>query len=282
MVQDHQFSVSTFPAPASETVRYLKLQNCVIGIDGIICSGKTTLIKKICAHLESINNLCAAHFENPNPTLLGFFYKKPQKYAFLLQTDMLMKRQHVHQLALCSAGKDNYLGLVPVKTKSVWMDRTILGDSTFAKLAHISGNITDVDYVSYKSNMKNGGPYPHDYIVFLDVDPNIASDRNLTIRKNKEEQGIPLAYLQDLRKHYYIKLRKSAICDQGARILIVRNNDYVTPEMLLDMIIRCPSIEMVKYIFEYAPIVTVDSTPSEVDEAFEYVHAQYLKYNVSH
>jgi len=202
------------PATYTETFGGRQL---LIGISGIIGAGKSTLTKDLASKLgyAEIREPVA---ENP---YLPLFYKDMSKYGFAMQVFLLNKRFHQHQGMIWS-------GISAVQ------DRTIYEDVIFAKMLHEAGDISDLDFETYKDLFSNMTNFLHrpDVIVYLDVEPKTALER-ITNRGRECEKGLPLDYLSDLKAGYEDWLK-----DIGDRIPIVRIdwNEFQTTEHVIDAI----------------------------------------------
>lgn len=163
----------------------------IIWVEGIIASGKTTLAKQIAKRLEF------KLLEEPvdsNPYLAAF-YKDPKKYAFGLQIFMLHHRYAMKQEAAYAAARGAAKGIV--------LDRCIAGDRAFAALHAQVGNISKLDYQCYEFcyQMMARTILPPTVLLYLNVDARTAYAR-MQKRDRKEETGVSLQYLQDLKKEY--------------------------------------------------------------------------------
>jgi deoxyadenosine/deoxycytidine kinase len=173
----------------------------IIGIEGIIGCGKSTLAEQISKELNF--RLLSEPVESNH--YLEIFYRNPKKYAFPMQIELLYRRYCMHQLACYeSLNIDSpYNGVV--------MDRTLQGDWVFAQLHTEAGNIEPIMMETYNktcdimsSHMKEPTT-----IIFLDVKPEVAMERVLTrqrkselINDEKKENLLSLDYLFKLDKTY--------------------------------------------------------------------------------
>lgn len=109
----------------------------MIVIAGTIGAGKTSLATLLAQHLNS-----KAFYESvDNNPVLPYFYKDPQKYAFLLQIYFLNKR-----LAQLKAAD---------KIQNSVIDRSIFEDSLLFHLNADLGRATDTEVAVYDSLLKN-------------------------------------------------------------------------------------------------------------------------------
>ncbi len=160
----------------------------LICIEGIIGSGKTTLVdwlyqyyqKKYKAHVLK------EKFEDNN--LLELFYREPQKYHFLVEYSFLINR--FHQLHQCFQSSDNEI---------------IFTDYCFRKcLWFAENNLPKQHFDLFKEHFyhleKELNIQP-DLLIFMDVPPEKAL-QNIKQRNRKMEQFISLDYLQNLYSIY--------------------------------------------------------------------------------
>jgi deoxyadenosine/deoxycytidine kinase len=167
----------------------------IIWVEGIIASGKTTLAKEISKRLEF------RLLEEPvdsNP-YLGAFYEDPKKYAFGLQMFMLHHRFAMKQEAAYAAARGAAKGVV--------LDRCIAGDRAFAHHHMKVGNIDPLDYKCYEFayQMMARTILPPTVLIYLNVQAETAYER-MKRRDRKEESGVSLEYLRDLKAEYELLL----------------------------------------------------------------------------
>ena len=161
-------------------------------VEGNICSGKTTLVKKLKADL---GNNCVVFIEpSLNNPYLDKFYKDPKKYALTMQIYMLNVRfkNYVAALELVKSGK------------TVILDRSIFSDIVFAEQNFNDGNISKDGYKYYlniRSSLMKRLPIPTLFIN-LNVCAKVCHDRILRLRCIECEKTIPLTYLNGLDMCY--------------------------------------------------------------------------------
>lgn len=167
----------------------------LIYVEAVPGAGKTTIAKALATLL---NYRC---FEEPvDHVRLDRFYTKPEAYAFSLQIHLLHKRIGIQMLAACEAlYSDTFKGSI--------VDRSLFGDATFAEMHHESGNITDLDWETYKTAILNMKLmiWPPTILLYLEVEPEVALER---VRRRETAGGRPyeskisLDYLKRLQDKY--------------------------------------------------------------------------------
>ena len=205
----------------------------IIWIDGLIGAGKTTISKKIS---KVLNFRPLLEPVDSNPYLTNF-YIDPQRWAFSMQIDLLLKRYAMHKLA-------NMEAMSTSQFNGVVLDRGLPGDRVFAKVAYLSGNISELEWDTYNRaftylTYNLGSP---DMLIFLDVDPKVAKDR-LEARKREAEDGIPLDYYKKLYRGYLDMITEiesgNTIWGRGVEVFKVGwNSDYLPIEEITDKIKR--------------------------------------------
>jgi deoxyadenosine/deoxycytidine kinase len=163
----------------------------VIGIEGIIGAGKSTLVSKLASMLEY-----RPLYEPVDPDALEEFYRDPKGKAYSFQLRQLVRRHSLHWLAVREAMSN-------AGFKGSILDRTLPGDRVFAKLHNKAGNISSFDWQTYEMFYRDyATPIPAPtLLIFVDVEPDVAMER-IRNRNRGAESGMTLDYLRDLRKGY--------------------------------------------------------------------------------
>jgi deoxyadenosine/deoxycytidine kinase len=158
----------------------------IIGIEGIIGCGKTTLAKELAKRLNY--RLLEEPVESNH--YLPLFYKEPKKYAFAMQIELLYRRYVMHQLACYeSLNTDSpYDGII--------MDRTLQGDWVFAQLHTEAGNIMPIMMETYNKTCDIMSAHMKEpmMIIYLDVNPEIALQRVMQRNRKSELETHVVSY----------------------------------------------------------------------------------------
>ena len=207
------------------------MQKLFIGLEGPIGIGKSHLTRKLAAKLGGL-----AMFEpvKTNP-YLPYFYGKAEgvsmvegmtRWTFPMQIHLLHARYILHQRAR-------------VSPQTVVQDRTIYGDTVFAKSHYDDEIMSELEWGTYQlawEAMKQTLVYP-DVMVFLDAPIEVLQRRIQEDRKRPEEEGIPDAYLGKLRNGYHTLRREVSGYTQ------VLSYDWIDPNSSFDELVR--DIQMV-------------------------------------
>ncbi len=159
-----------------------------ICIEGIIGSGKTTLIEQISKKLFPTVEIVLLKERFENNKLLELFYQNPNPYRVLTEYGFLIDRFHqiFHHF-------------------SIYNQHFTLSDFTFRKcLWFAENNLTSSEYNEYRKHFlqleKDLNIFP-EKIIFLNISPQQAS-QNIKIRNRTMERNITLSYLEKLYDIY--------------------------------------------------------------------------------
>lgn len=164
----------------------------IIWIEGIIGAGKST----ITSALSKALGLRAIHEPVDDNPYLEHFYKDPKRWAFPMQIELLHRRYSMQKLAAFEAtSAGGYQGAI--------LDRGMPGDRVFAHMHMLAGNMAEMEWNTYELcyDIMVCSLIPPSLLIFLDVEPEVALER-VRSRARAAEDGLPLEYLQDLRKGY--------------------------------------------------------------------------------
>lgn len=205
----------------------------VIIVEGIISSGKTTLVKELAPLLgASTLTLLEPDEKGGQNPYLARYYADPARWALTMQVHLLQRRYRMHLHAQWHALEDHGHAL---------LDRSYFGDTAFARLQLAHGLMGADEYSTYQSiyqSMTASVLFPS-VCIRLRVDPEVARQRiasRMTSETGRQcEAGVSLAYLSDLDAE--IDRVTAILGKQGVRILeIPWGEDRPDPERRAKMI----------------------------------------------
>lgn len=163
----------------------------IVVIEGNICAGKTTFIKKL---NEKCNVTIFLEPQADRNPYLKLYYEDKERWIFKLQHWFLANRL------------ENYANVIQnsSKEKIIIMDRCVYSDVVFVNNALNTGIMPKEDYDVFMKAREialRGMPLP-DLIIHLDVCPGICHDRIHGDRKEECESSITIDYLFGLEKSY--------------------------------------------------------------------------------
>lgn len=182
-----------FQTHPADYYTYRHLRGSVIAIEGVISVGKTTLGTRLVEFLNQLGLTAKFYTEYVNPELLQQFIGNMPKYSYAFQMIMLCKRIETYRQAL----EFSKTGGIAI------LDRSLLGDRTFALMAHQNGHISDLEWECYLSMVKHEIMMEPDWILFLDCRVETAMTR-IRKRGNQDEiEGYSQEYLEKLNEMYH-------------------------------------------------------------------------------
>ena len=179
--------------------RYKCLKGTIIVLEGLIGAGKSTLGQRLVEFLRSINLKSTWFPEFKNQKLLDQYLSNMQQYAYDFQVIMVRERINVYKHAFLKAKNGSI----------VFIDRSILGDLTFAEMQHKKGFISDDEFDVYLDLIKCEHLYEPDLILFLECNPETCMNRLLKRDNRSEVSSYNLGYLNDLLESYNLILVQS-------------------------------------------------------------------------
>ena len=190
-------------------------------IEGNIGAGKSSLTQEI-ANKLSIKSFLEPAETNP---YLEDFYKDPNRCALEMQLYLLAKRIEIQNEALEYIQKTGRTAVI---------DRSLFGDSVFAKRNWLDRNIDSRGYKVYLQYLNfHISKLPSDLLVmFMDVLPEVCLDRIVNKRKRPCEATIPLAYLQGLNECYEELIKD--LTEQKHKVIRLDWNHFGTVEKVLE------------------------------------------------
>lgn len=238
----------------------------IIGVEGNIGAGKTTMIKEYININESLlkkeKKILLSHIEETlNQSLLTAFYNNPEKFSDLLQIFILMKKIAIRdsiQLAIennffiksidsngkvisrriddqgrIDINKDGKLSM-PINDIYYLCDRTIIGNSVFSFANFIRGKMTREVYNFYRSTFIT--PYMDEVesgslelLIYLDTEIKESQER-IKKRNREGEENISFEYL-NLLDTVYVHLILYLIMKKR-KVIVHRWQDYCLKEQV--------------------------------------------------
>ena len=170
---------------------------CTICVDSNIGGGKSTLLELL-SKKEELKPYVELLFEpverwqdiNGN-NLLNLFYNDPKKYSYIFQTMTIITRMESHDRA--------------DKSKLIVGERSWLTDKhVFVNQLHRDSVLSDFEYDCYNEWYNYWtSKAPIDGILYIDTKPDECYRRKHNLRQRKEEESIPLSYLENLDKRHH-------------------------------------------------------------------------------
>ena len=166
-------------------------------VEGNIGAGKSTFLKLIEAHAPEITthfeSFANGHTDKQGPELLNNFYHDPARWAYTLETHVMMTRVQNHQL------------LQAQKNKNAIIERSIYsGHHCFAQNSYANGFMSLVEWHMYNQLFNFLIPTickaPLGFI-YLRVTPEIAHQR-IVKRNRPGEKTITLDYLTQIHERH--------------------------------------------------------------------------------
>ncbi len=198
----------------------------LIIIEGNIGVGKSTLAHQLADQNDFRLFEEGADTNQQFKKYLELYYQDPSRYALEMQFWLLSTRfkqhqealQHIHQTGQCCI-----------------MDRSIYGDTVFAKRNFLDGNISELGYDSYLKHRDMMLRYlmVPQLTIFLDAKPEVCLER-VKSRARNSESDIPLDYLNGINSLYMELLDE--LKTRGSQIRLLDWNKF-QPLSKLDSII---------------------------------------------
>jgi len=176
--------------PMYEKLRVLK--GGIYIIEGIIGAGKTTLGNSLEHYINSIGLKCKFYKEYFNEDLLNQFIGDMKSYAYFFQMMMTIKRIEIYK----EAEEFSKLGGIS------FIDRSLIGDMTFATIHHKNGNISDDEWKIYNNFIKNEKLLVPSSCIYLKCNTEISMDRVKNRGIISEINGYNIDYINDLKNTY--------------------------------------------------------------------------------
>lgn len=264
-----------------------RMQKRLVTLDGNIAAGKTTLLAKVGEKTGA-----KVMFEQAPKAIMELFYKAmeekkrtglPNEYAAQAQMYFSMQRAITNCNGNAIAGRTNDYGFPEFpwgeQARDVYTDRSRIGDMIFLVLNWLSGDISDASFNGIISANKTVPTFRFDVAVYIDARASVSKARSdgraAANPERAHEVNIPLEYFEGIRKLHYIVLRQCAL--RGAPIVCLSNEEFLTVEQVVEATTRVPDQKHITRLWEFAPVITLDSAATEVDEAFSAVLKAYAE-----
>ena len=183
--------------------KYKSLKCGIYTIEGIISAGKTTLGRSIEKFFSNIGIEAKFFPEYVNKDLLGQYISDMPRYAYGFQMIMLCKRIEIYRQA------EEY-----AKTGGIAIiDRSIIGDMTFARMQKDNGNFTQTEFDIYLSVMKQEIQLAPTASLFLKCTSQTSLERINKRGIEAEINGYSIEYLQQLYQAYNLSISQcNSVC----------------------------------------------------------------------
>ena len=166
-------------------------------IEGTIGAGKSTFLKLIAPFFPEMaivyEPLHAWQNNTESPSLLEHFYREPQRWAYTMETLIMISRVQEH------LKEQNNSSCIKLMERSIYS-----GHYCFTYNSYQQGFLTELEWNIYLAWFNFLIPQkcraPRGFI-YLQVDPEIAHGR-IKKRSRKGEDAIPLEYLKQLDKRH--------------------------------------------------------------------------------
>lgn len=169
------------------------LRCAVIGIEGLIGAGKTTVGQSLKDELKRLGFKRVKFFkEYVHTELLNQYIAEPKKYAYSFQLIMLIKRLEIYKKAVAYA---NSGGIALI-------DRTLPGDYTFAWMQYKSGHMNEQEWKVYRGMIEHEDLVKPSLIIHLKTDTGVAFERMKSRGRLSEINGYSIDYFQELSTAY--------------------------------------------------------------------------------
>jgi deoxyadenosine/deoxycytidine kinase len=238
--------------------KYMRLRGYKITIEGTIATGKSTLVRSLTRYLNRLDIQTIGYKELFDPDHRDLFIEglsasseRRNANAFSFQLDQLMYRKLV----------DDHASKMSAKGHVAIMDRSYIGDFTFARMQHKVGNISDREMSIYMGKQRRDLPtfgnagctsrgriYTPSVTIYLDCSPKVAKERTLR-RGNEREKDYSLEYYEELDREYResLKLFEHPILieswNDDKQIVMDGEVEYLTDEICEDILDKVLGVE---------------------------------------
>lgn len=165
-------------------------------LEGNIGAGKTSLGRSLEQYLRGRGLKVKFFTEYRNNVLLSAYIDNMAKYAFAFQLFMLSKRVEIYRMAQEFA----------VSGGLAIIDRSIIGDRTFARMQYNNGLISEEDWQIYNAVLDAEINLIPDVCLYLNLAVN---QLMLHIERRgiaEEVNGYTVNYIQDVTNNYFLEM----------------------------------------------------------------------------
>ena len=194
--------------------QYQSLIGSVILLEGLVGVGKTTVGYSLEDYLNKIGLKAKFYCEYVNSELLNQYISNMSKYAYCFQLVMLTKRFEIYSEAL----RFTEQGGIAI------VDRSLIGDYTFAMMQYQNGNFTHDEWLVYQNMFRQQQQLAPTCCLFLNCDPEISLNRIKNRGFISEIKGYTLKYINDLLQCYHKNLTEL----NEVPVIMVDWNDHKT------------------------------------------------------
>lgn len=174
-------------------------------IDGLIFAGKTTAISNLKARLLSSMDTTYNFFEEPvdswmNEGWLEKYYSNISKFASSFQIRIILSHiQQKNEIEKINCGQKS-ANIVNICERSA-----ITTLNVFSKMLVKDGVLDDIEFKLHEQMIEMFKYKKPDMLIYLNIDPEIALQRNLKRMRNGES-NIQIEYLRKLNQAYLQEL----------------------------------------------------------------------------
>ncbi len=207
---------------------YRPLIGGIFTIEGIIGVGKSTSGRSLERYLNEVGLKTKFYPEYVNETLLTQFINDMPRYAYPFQLIMLYKRLEIYREAE-SFAKTGGIALI---------DRSIIGDMTFARMQKAKGNISDEEWQIYLKVMESEKQLRPTASIYLKCSPQTSLTRVRTRGLEAEIAGYTSEYMIELHSAYEASMTE---CTNVTHVMI----DWETPVEMVDGYLTEPVLDSI-------------------------------------
>lgn len=209
--------------------KFKSLRCGIFTIEGIIGVGKTTMGRALEKFLNDNGIPCRFFSEYVNEDLLTQYIADMPKYAYAFQMIMLCKRIAVYS----DAERFAATGGVSI------IDRSIIGDMTFARMQKDNGNFTSREWDIYLSMMRQEIQMTPTASLYLRCSTKTALKRIKKRGIQAEIDGYTAEYMDQLYNSYETSIRQ---CSNVRHVILDWDNTalsesgYLTQKLVCDVL----------------------------------------------